>query len=38
MFTKTTIGARICVFLLDDMVTLYDAEEGSDGAKAFDVA
>lgn len=37
MLTKTTIGARICVTLLDQMVKLYDAEEASDGAKAFDV-
>ncbi|KAJ3720947.1 spinocerebellar ataxia type 10 protein domain-containing protein [Lentinula raphanica] len=37
ILTRTSIGARICVLLLDDMVKLFDAEEGSDGARAFDV-
>jgi ataxin-10 len=37
MLSKTTIGSRICVCLLDNMVTLYDAEDDSEGAKAFDV-
>ncbi|THU91515.1 hypothetical protein K435DRAFT_232145 [Dendrothele bispora CBS 962.96] len=36
MLTRTTIGSRICVLLLDNMVKLYDADEGSDGGKAFD--
>lgn len=31
------IGARICVCILDDMVDLYDAEEESEGGRAFDV-
>ncbi|EGN96577.1 hypothetical protein SERLA73DRAFT_124416 [Serpula lacrymans var. lacrymans S7.3] len=35
-FTDTSVGARICISLLDRMVTLYDAEEMSDDAKAFD--
>lgn len=30
------MGARICITLLDRIVLLYDAEESSDGAKAFD--
>ncbi|KAJ4000874.1 spinocerebellar ataxia type 10 protein domain-containing protein [Lentinula boryana] len=37
MLTRMPIGARICIKLLDDMVKLYDADEGSDGARAFDV-
>jgi len=31
------IGARVCVLLLNSMVKLYDAEDASDGARAFDV-
>ncbi|KAF5337508.1 hypothetical protein D9757_014714 [Collybiopsis confluens] len=37
LLTRTAIGARICVTMLDDMVKLYDADEASDGARAFDV-
>ncbi|KAG7093765.1 hypothetical protein E1B28_007413 [Marasmius oreades] len=37
MLTRTPIGARICVYLLDNMVKLYDAEETSEGGLAFDV-
>ena len=37
MLTRTTIGARVCISLLDDMLKLYDAEESSEGAQAFDV-
>lgn len=37
MLTRTAIGARVCVSLLDDMLKLYDAEESSEGAQAFDV-
>jgi len=37
MLCATTIGARVCISLLDRMVTLFDAEEPSDGATAFDV-
>lgn len=37
MLTRTPIGARICVCLLDSMVKLYDAEETSEGGLAFDV-
>jgi len=37
MLTKSKIGIRVCVCMLDGMVSLYDAEDGSDGAKAFDV-
>ncbi|KAG2122107.1 spinocerebellar ataxia type 10 protein domain-containing protein [Suillus clintonianus] len=36
LLTKTRVGARICITLLDRVVLLYDAEESSDGAKAFD--
>ncbi|KAF5355327.1 hypothetical protein D9758_006039 [Tetrapyrgos nigripes] len=36
MLTRTTIGSRLCVSLLDNMVKLYEADEGSDGGKAFD--
>lgn len=35
--TTSPMGVRICVCILDDMVDLHDAEEASDGAKAFDV-
>jgi ataxin-10 len=37
MLTRTTVGARVCVSLLDDMLKLYDEEESSEGAQAFDV-
>ncbi|KAG6910234.1 hypothetical protein DXG01_012369 [Tephrocybe rancida] len=37
MLTRTAVGARVCVSLLDDMLKLYEAEESSVGAKAFDV-
>ncbi|KIK61590.1 hypothetical protein GYMLUDRAFT_243286 [Collybiopsis luxurians FD-317 M1] len=37
LLTRAAIGARICVALLDNMVKLYDADEASDGARAFDV-
>jgi hypothetical protein len=36
MLTRTTIGTRLCVSLLDNMVKLYEADEGSDAGKAFD--
>ncbi|KAH7890707.1 spinocerebellar ataxia type 10 protein domain-containing protein [Phlebopus sp. FC_14] len=36
LLAKTRVGARICIALLDRMVDLYDAEESSDGSKAFD--
>jgi len=36
LLAKSRVGARICITLLDRMVLLYDAEESSDGAKAFD--
>ncbi|KAG1831254.1 spinocerebellar ataxia type 10 protein domain-containing protein [Suillus variegatus] len=36
LLTKSRGGARICITLLDRMVLLYDAEESTDGAKAFD--
>ncbi|KAG6891267.1 hypothetical protein C0995_008519 [Termitomyces sp. Mi166 len=37
MLTRTAVGARVCVTLLDDMLKLYEAEEPSVGAQAFDV-
>ncbi|KAJ7132123.1 spinocerebellar ataxia type 10 protein domain-containing protein [Mycena epipterygia] len=37
MLTRTAIGVRICISLLDNMVQLYDAEDGSEGAQAFDI-
>lgn len=36
LLTKSRGGARICTTLLDRVVLLYDAEESTDGAKAFD--
>ncbi|KAG1746702.1 spinocerebellar ataxia type 10 protein domain-containing protein [Suillus paluster] len=36
LLTRSRVGARICITLLDRMVSLHDAEESSDGAKAFD--
>lgn len=36
LLTKSRAGARICITLLDRVVLLYDAEEYTDGAKAFD--
>lgn len=37
MLIDTPVGIRICISLLDDMVKLYDADESSDGARAFDI-
>jgi len=37
MLTRTTIGVRVCISLLDNMLKLYDAGESSEGAQAFDV-
>lgn len=37
MLARTTIGARICVALLDGMVSLYDEDEDTEGGKAFNV-
>ncbi|KAJ7281931.1 spinocerebellar ataxia type 10 protein domain-containing protein [Mycena rebaudengoi] len=37
MLTRTPNGARICISLLDNMVKLYDAENASEGARAFDI-
>ncbi|KAG5650835.1 hypothetical protein H0H81_010865 [Sphagnurus paluster] len=36
MLTQTAVGVRVCITLLDDMLKLYDAEEASIGAQAFD--
>ncbi|KAF6761575.1 spinocerebellar ataxia type 10 protein domain-containing protein [Ephemerocybe angulata] len=37
LLAKSTIGARICVALLDDMLRLFEEEEESEGGKAFNV-
>lgn len=36
LLVETQVGARLCIALLDRMVTLHDAEESSDGGEAFD--
>ncbi|KAH0836602.1 hypothetical protein J3R83DRAFT_8302 [Lanmaoa asiatica] len=36
LITETQVGARMCIAILDRMVTLYDAEDPSDEGKAFD--
>jgi ataxin-10 len=37
ILSTTSVGVRLCMRLLDGMVRLYDAEEVSDGGKAFDI-
>lgn len=37
MLSRTAVGARVCIFLLDVMLKLFDAEESTQGAQAFDV-
>jgi ataxin-10 len=37
LLVKSKVGVRICIHLLDNMVNLHEAEEGSEGAKAFDI-
>jgi ataxin-10 len=37
LLVKTKVGVRMCIGLLDNMVKLHEAEEGSEGAKAFDI-
>ncbi|KAJ6581200.1 spinocerebellar ataxia type 10 protein domain-containing protein [Mycena capillaripes] len=37
MLTRTVTGVRICISLLDSMVQLYDAEDATEGARAFDI-
>ncbi|KAJ7880331.1 spinocerebellar ataxia type 10 protein domain-containing protein [Mycena olivaceomarginata] len=37
MLTRTVTGVRICISLLDSMVQLYDADDASEGARAFDL-
>ncbi|KAJ6496780.1 spinocerebellar ataxia type 10 protein domain-containing protein [Mycena vulgaris] len=37
MLTRTVTGVRICISLLDNMVRLYDAEDATEGARAFDI-
>ena len=36
LLTKSKVGVRVCIGLLDNMVCLHEAEEGTDAAKAFD--
>ncbi|KAJ7035643.1 spinocerebellar ataxia type 10 protein domain-containing protein [Mycena alexandri] len=37
MLTRTETGVRICISLLDSMVQLYDADDATEGARAFDI-
>lgn len=37
LLTRSKVGVRVCIGLLDNMVRLHEAEEGTDGAEAFDV-
>lgn len=37
MLTRTVVGARVCISLLDNMLKLYEVEESSVGAQAFDI-
>jgi ataxin-10 len=37
LMVKSKVGIRMSVVLLDKMTLLHEAEEGSEGAKAFDV-
>ncbi|KAJ7695081.1 spinocerebellar ataxia type 10 protein domain-containing protein, partial [Mycena rosella] len=37
MLTRAVTGVRICISLLDNMVRLYDAEDATEGARAFDI-
>ena len=36
LLTRTPSGSRVCIGILDDMIRLHEADEGSDAAKAFD--
>jgi len=35
--SRTIVGIRVCITLLDDMLKLFEAEELTQGAQAFDV-
>ncbi|KAF5362419.1 hypothetical protein D9756_002436 [Leucocoprinus leucothites] len=37
LLCKTDVGVRMCVSLLDNMLHLFEADEGSIGAQAFDI-
>jgi ataxin-10 len=37
LLIRAPIGSRLCIILFDNMASLYDAQEGSDGARAFDI-
>ncbi|KAF5316523.1 hypothetical protein D9619_006383 [Psilocybe cf. subviscida] len=37
LLAKSKVGVRICIGLLDNMVKLHEAEEGSEGGQAFDI-
>jgi ataxin-10 len=37
LMVESNVGVRICIGLLDKMVTFHEAEEGSEGARAFDI-
>ena len=37
LLTKSRVGVRVCIGLLDNMVRLHEAEKGTHAAKAFDI-
>ncbi|KAJ3571925.1 hypothetical protein NP233_g3434 [Leucocoprinus birnbaumii] len=37
LLCKTNVGIRMCISLLDNMLRLFEADEGSVGAQAFDI-
>jgi len=37
LMVESNVGVRIYIGLLDKMVMLHEAEEGSEGARAFDI-
>ena len=37
LMSRTTVGIRVCITLLDDMLKLFEAEELTQEAQAFDV-
>lgn len=37
ILTRSASGVKICISLLDNMVRLYDAEDATEGARAFDI-
>ncbi|KAF9453597.1 hypothetical protein P691DRAFT_658323 [Macrolepiota fuliginosa MF-IS2] len=37
LLCKASVGVRVCVCLLDNMLRLFEAEDGTEGARAFDI-